>query len=104
MADPSPPTLIVSPQTTNLTISWTQPPDEVVDNYTVSLGYQGECTDFSPPTLTRNLSGGVREFTFGLTSPLAEFSDYLFTIMAINGVGSSPLTSMTVTTLPSGLQ
>ena len=104
---PSAPTVSVPSQTTtSLTFSWTQPPGEVVDTYMISLDYQGECTDFNPEPLTGELTGDrpgdMTEVTFGSTNPLQEFSDYTFTITAVNLLGSSSPTSMTAKTLPSG--
>ena len=97
---------VPSQTTTSLTFSWTQPPGEVVDTYMISLDYQGECTDFNPEPLTGELTGDrpgeSTEVTFGSTNPLQEFSDYMFTATAVNLLGSSTTTSMTVKTLPSG--
>ena len=100
---PSALTVSVPSQTTNsLTFSWTQPSGEVVVTYMISLDYQGDCAGFNPDTLTGELPGGMTEVTFGSTNPLQEFSDYMFTATAVNLLGSSPPTSMTVKTLPSG--
>ena len=93
---------VPSQTTTSLAFSWNQPSGEVVDTYMISLDYQGGCTDFNPEPLTGELTGGMTEVTFGSTNPLQEFSDYTFTVTAVNGLGSSPPTSMTVKTLPSG--
>ena len=62
-------------------------------------------SDSNPSVLnTTVLSGGVTEITFGGVAPLEEFSDYLFSITAMNGVGSSPPRLMTVRTLPLGME
>ena len=92
----------VSPQATTLTVSWTQPQGEVVDNYDISLDYLGPCPDFNPDVQAGELPSERTDVTFGGTEPLQEFSDYQFTITARNGAGQSPTVTVNVTTEPAG--
>ncbi len=85
--------------TTTLTFSWTQPPNELVTRYTLSLDYRGDCPEHTSNTV-ETLDGDVTMFTFGsVFFPLEAFSDYQLTISATNGAGTSSPVLETATTL-----
>ena len=68
-------------------------------NYTLTLNYQGECTDIS--IITEVVLGSTSQTQYTATfTELEEFSDYLFNITAVNQAGASPPVTLTATTLP----
>ena len=92
--------LLATPQTTSVTLSWTQTPADAVERYTVTYTYQGDCTEISQQPTTVTLNDGSRSDFEAID--LQEFSDYSFTVTAANGAGSSPMASVMATTLPTG--
>ena len=86
-----------APQTNSITFSWTQEEGDVVESYTVSVSYVGPCSLTREP-ISGSLGGDSRDFTAG---NLLGFSEYEFTINAINMAGMSSAVLRT-TTLPSG--
>ena len=89
-----------TPQSTSITITWTQPEGDVVDSYEITYSYQGPCSNAVPPVAMSTNDGTVREYT---GTGLEEFSDYLITITAVNRAGRSNAASTTTTTMSAGL-
>ena len=97
---PSSPTIVsTTPQSTSITITWTQPEGDVVNSYEITYSYQGACPDVIPFE-SGSISGSLREFT---APDLHEFSNYTITIIASNGAGNSPPVTTTAETLPDGM-
>ena len=96
---PSSPTIVsTTPQSTSITITWTQPEGDVVDSYEITYSYQGPCPS-QPVTGTFIVNdGNIRQYN---VSDLQEFSAYSITLIAVNGGGNSS-THHSVTTLASG--
>ena len=97
---PSSPTIVsTTPQSTSITITWTQPEGDVVDSYEITYSYQGPC-----PVVIQfdsgSISGNRRQFT---AVDLHGFSNYTIIIIASNGAGKSPPVTTTVETLTAGM-
>ena len=97
---PSSPTIVsTTPQSTSITITWTQPEGDVVDFYELTYSYQGPC-----PGVTQSesvsISGSRRQF---VAVALHEFSNYTITIIALNVAGNSPPVTITAETLTAGM-
>ena len=99
---PSSPTIVsTTPQSTSITITWTQPEGDVVNSYEITYSYQGPCSDGTQSqTESGSISGDLRQLTAG---ELHEFSNYTITIIASNGAGNSPPVTTTAETLPDGM-
>ena len=83
---PSPPSLTLREEgTTSLSLSWTQPVNDEVDNYDLRWTYLGNCSGFTE-SMSVTVDGSVRQFVF---SGLQEFSTYQLGVTAINSVGRS---------------
>ena len=88
-----------TPQSTFITITWTQPEGDVVDRYEITYSYQGPC-----PGVIQSESGSISGSRRHFTAPdLHEFSNYIITIIASNGAGNSPPVTTTAETLPDGM-
>ena len=97
---PSSPTIVsTTPQSTSITITWTQPEGDVVDRYEITYSYQGPCPGVIQSE-SGSISGSLREST---VAELHEFSNYTITIGASNGAGNSPRVATAATTLPDGM-
>jgi len=90
--------MIVSQLSTSITFNWTQPVGETVDNYEITVSYQGPCSGFTS-TNTVIVDGATREQTL---TGLQEFSTYTIDITAVNCGGRSETTSQNVTTAAAG--
>ena len=62
---PSSPTIVsTTPQSTSITITWTQPGGDVVDSYEITYSYQGPCLNAVPPLTTDRVNEStIREDT-----------------------------------------
>lgn len=90
--------MIVSQLSTSITFNWTQPVGETVDNYEITVAYQGPCSGFTS-TNTVIVDGATREQTL---TGLQEFSTYTIDITAVNCGWGSETTSQNVTTVAAG--
>ena len=95
-----------TPQSTSITITWTQPEGDVVDYYEITYFYQGPCPGVTQSETVNDTqteigpsSGDMRQFT---AADLHEFSNYKILIIGSNA-GISPPFKTTVTTLPDGM-
>ena len=94
---PSPPAMLsTSPQSTAITLTWSQPPGDMVDSYQIlySFTIRG-CGEVGGD----NVSTSSREYTL---TGLEENSDFTINITAMNGAGSSPPANTTARTLIDG--
>ncbi len=101
---PSNPTSLTSSSTgpTSITLTWSQPPGEVVDTYQISYSFgingcpgQGGDNIMIPP-----VSGSLREYTL---TGVQEDSEYTIRISAGNGAGDSATAQTMATTLTAGI-
>ena len=97
---PSAPTsLMGTPRTRSISLTWTQSPLDVVDSYTIS--YTGMAGCASALSGSRTISGSATSF---ILSSLEEATEYVITIMAKNTAGFSPASNSFVgTTRATGL-
>jgi len=91
--------MATSQSPTSITLTWTKPEGEIVDNYEVSFSYQGPCSGFNH-TNTTTVDGTTREYTL---TGLQEFSNYTVTVVAVNGAGRSEESSENVVTMSNGM-
>ena len=84
---------------TTLSLSWTQPSSDEVDNYIVRANYLGNCSSFSAVPQSNTLNGTAREFVF---SNLQEFSTYQLSVVAVNSAGQSTESSVVADTKSAG--
>ena len=98
---PSSPTIVsTTPQSTSITITWTQPEGDVVDSYEITYTFQGPCPNAEAPVTMTTNDGTTREYT---VTGLEEFSDFIITITAMNRAGRSNGASTTAMTLSAGV-
>ena len=90
---PSSPTKITtSPQSTSITLTWSQSPGDVVDFYQISYSFTIRgCEEVEGD----NVSTSFREYTL---TGLEENSDVTISITAMNGAGNSPPANTTAKT------
>ena len=91
--------MAVSQSPTTITLTWTQPEGEIVNNYELVFSYQGLCDRFTH-TSTTTVNGTTRQYTL---TGLQEFSTYTINITAVNDGGRSAVTSQSVTTIAAGM-
>ena len=101
---PSAPTLIsATPLTTTISLTWTQPPGDVVDSYTISyIRTNDQCmgkTEFTVSVHVSGINGSMRSYT--LTN-LEEDSECDIVIKAVNTAGSTSSAVLTTRTLGAG--
>ena len=89
-----------TPQSTSITITWTQPEGDVVDSYEITYTFQGPCPNAEAPVTMTTNDGTTREYT---VTGLEEFSDFIITITAMNRAGRSNGASTTAMTLSAGV-
>ena len=96
---PSAPTsLMGTPRTTSISLTWTQAPLDVVDSYTISYSGMAGCA--SAPSGSRTITESP---TSHLLPSLEEATVYMITIKTKNTVGFSPASnSLGITTLAAG--
>ena len=96
---PSSPTMLTtSPQSTSITLTWSQSLGDVVDSYQISYSFIiGGCGVGGGHVSTVN--GSSREYTF---TGLEENSNYTINVTAMNGTGSSPPATTTARTAIAG--
>ena len=92
-------TMAVSQSPTSITLSWTQPEGDVVDNYEVSFSFQRSCDGFNH-TNTTTVGDTTRQYTL---TALQQFSNYTVTMVAVNGAGRSAESSENVVTMGDGM-
>ncbi len=83
-------------QKTQVTLTWTSSPTDIVNMYTISYIRIGGCP--SAPQGNRNTTLNTTITRTGLE----ESMEYVFSITATNSVGNSPAAEHTLTTLPDG--
>ena len=97
---PSAPTVMVdSLSPTSITLTWTQPVDDIVSSYEIVFSYQGPCSGFTH-TNTTTVEGTSWNYTL---TALQEFSNYTVNVTAVNDVGNATATVLG-TTLSAGNQ
>ena len=96
---PSAPTsLMGTPLTTSISLTWSQSYDDIVDSYTISYSRMAGCA--SAPSDSRNITGSTTSYSL---SSLEEATVYVITIKAKNTAGFSPASNLFVgTTLAAG--
>ena len=92
----SPVVMATSPQSTNISLTWSQSLGDMVDSYQISYSFTIRgCGEVGGD----NVSTSSREYTL---TGLEENSDVTIYITAMNGAGSSPPANITVKTLTDG--
>ena len=86
---------ITSPahNSTSISLTWTQPPDDVVDWYTVSSTFSiPACEGIAEATgaANRAINGTLRMYTL---SDLKANTDHTISISAVNGAGNSEMSN-----------
>ena len=96
VAPSAPTSLMGTPRTMSMTLTWSQSSLDVVDSYTISYTVMAGCT--SALSGSRTISGSATSF---ILSSLEEATEYMITIMAKNTAALSPATFVG-TTLAAG--
>ena len=91
----SPVMLSTSPQSTSITLTWSQSPGDVVDSYQISYSFTIRGCGMGGGHVS-TVNGSSREYTL---TGLEENSDFTINITAMNGAGSSPPARNTTKTL-----
>ena len=78
--------LTTSPQSTSITLTWSQPPGDVVTSYNISYSYTIRGCGVPIIGTPMILAGSSREYSL---MGLHENSDFTISITAINGAGSN---------------
>ena len=100
--------MVDSQSATSITLTWTQPVEDIVSSYEIVFSYQGPCSGFTH-TNTTTVEGTSRNYTVEGTSrnytltALQEFSNYTVNVTAVNDVGNATATVLG-TTLSAGNQ
>ena len=94
-----------TPQTTTISLNWTQPPGDVVDSYTISYtSTHHQCMmgtlEFMSTISIRDIDGYMRSYT--LTN-LEEDSSYTIDVQAINKAGNYSSMRNIIRTLEAGM-
>ena len=97
---PSSPIVATSPQSTSITLTWSQSPGDVMDSYQISYSFtiRGCGVEVGGDNVS-TVNGSSREYTL---TRLEENSDFTISITAMNGAGSSPPANTTARTLTNG--
>ena len=98
---PSTPTILnTSSMSTNITLTWSQSPGDVVDSYQISYSFTVRgCGDVGGDNVS-TITGSSRDYTL---TGLEENSDITINITAMNGAGSSPPATIITRTLNGSL-
>ena len=100
LGPPSSPTILsTSPQSTSITLTWSQPSMDVVDSYQISYSFTIRGCGTTMPTIVVSAAGSSREY---FLTRLEENSDFTISITAMNGAGSSSPTITTTRTAIAG--
>jgi hypothetical protein len=88
---------MTSINSTSVSISWMQDPQDTYDNFTISYTYNGPC-NISEVNRTINVTAQSNMAEYQYTIPdLRVFSNYTLIVYAVNSAGSSlPTSSSTV--------
>ena len=95
---PPPTILTTSPQSTTITLTWSQTPGDVVDSYQISYSFTIRGCG-TPVNDVASAPGSSREYTL---TGLEENSDFIISITAMNGAESSPPATTTARTAIAG--
>ena len=87
-----------SPAPTTITLTWTQPPGEVVDQYVITYSFMERDCGFSGSDMV-TVDGSSRTHTL----TVQENSDFTISIIARNGAGDSPPATTMETTATAGI-
>ena len=90
---------------TSITLTWEQLGEPDVDRYEINYRYIiNECSVIDPLVSTTLSNSSQRSYTIenGADTPVEEDSDYQISLIAINGVGSSPEARIQITTPEAG--
>ena len=98
---PSPPTILnTSPQSTSITLTWSQPSGDVVDSYQISYSYTIRvCGNLVMNAANISVANSSRMYSL---TGLEENSDYTIFLTAINVNGSSPTVNTAIRTTLAG--
>ena len=89
-----------SPDPTTITLTWTQPAGEVVDNYLITYSFTENDCGFSGNNIMETVAGSSRTHTL---TDVQENSDYVISIIARNTAGDSPPAVTMETTAIAGI-
>ena len=96
---PSSPTILNTSMSTNITLTWSQSPRDVVDSYQISYSFTIRGCGVGGGNVS-TVTGTSREYTL---TGLEENSDFTINIIAMNGAGSSPPATIITRTLNGSL-
>ena len=100
VAPSSPAMLSTTPQSTSITITWSQSPGDTVDSYQILYLFRVRvCSAYLSNPRIILVAGSSREYTL---TGLEENSDFTINITAMNGAGSSPPVTTTARTAIAG--
>ena len=88
-----------SPTHTTITLTWTQPPGEVVDQYVITYSFMERDCGFAGNNVMVLVDGSSRTHTL---AGVQENSDFTISIIARNGAGDSPPATTMETTTTAG--
>ena len=92
-----------TPQTTTISLTWTQPPGDVVDSYTISYtSVIEECIGTSDFSTFGSISGNDSSMRSYTLINLEENSVYAITVEAVNGAGGTSSSILTTWTSGAG--
>ena len=97
IAPSAPTSLMGTPQTRSISLTWSQSSDDIVDSYTISYSVMTGCA--SAPSVSRNITGSA---TSSILPSLEEATEYVITIKAKNIAGFSAASTFVGTTLAAG--
>ena len=92
---PSSPTMLTTYPKLFITLTWNQPPGDVVDSYNISYSFIIGGCGVGGGNIMSTVNGSSREYTL---TGLEENSDFTIFITAMNGAGSSPPANTTART------
>ena len=88
----------ISRQSTSINLTWSQPPENVVDNY--NIFYTARRCEILYLRVYRTVNSSSREYNL---TGLAENSDILMEIRALNRAGSNNSSGIMARTLTAGI-